>query len=135
MERNTKSATHLHTAGYCWIPEATATFRISWTDSTFWSLTLHFWPHVQFLLMGKPVTGLIHLLWKAPFFSFRGSATSLTEDIYEISYSNKHGIDSGVRSKFHTRQASFFIWEHWGWEPSRIHLVHKSSAILHTVCA
>lgn len=128
MERNTRSATHLHTTGYCWITESPTTFRIFWTDSTFWSVTLHFWTHVQFLLMSKLVTGLIHLLWKASFFSFRGSATCLAEDIYKMSYSHKHRIDSGVRSKFHTGQAFFFIREHWGWEPSRIHLVHKSSS-------
>lgn len=109
MEKNTRSATHLHTAGCCSITEASTAFRISWTDSTFWCLTLHFWTHTQFLLSTKLVTGLIHLLWKASFFSFRGSATCLAEDIYKMSYSNKRGIDSSQEQISHRTSFLFYL--------------------------
>lgn len=33
-----------------------------------------------------------------------------------------------IRSEFHTGQALFHIWEHWGWEPSRMRLAHNSSS-------
>lgn len=62
MERNTRSATHLHTTGYCGITEAQTAFRISWPDDTLQSVTLHLWTHVQLLLTSKLAAGLTHLL-------------------------------------------------------------------------
>ena len=109
MEKNTRSATRLHTTGCCSVTEAPTALRISWTDSTFRCLTLHFWTQAQFLLTTKLVTGLIHLLWKASFFSRRGSATCLAADIYKMSYSNKHGIDSSQEQISHRTSFPFYL--------------------------
>lgn len=111
------------------------TYRISWTYSKFWSLTLHFWTHTQVLLMSKLVTGLIYLLWKTSFFSFRGSATCLAGDMYRCHILTSMGW-IWVMSKFHRAQAFFLSESTKSGNPAGfIQCTKALPSSLHEVCA